>query len=114
MPSEAFTAMPAQGAGVEQLLGRLLPWLAALVAAVILLVAVLGFYFRRRMRQGPTGGSSTWTLQDLRGMRSRGQIDGAEFERLRTTLLAGPARDAGVADRADDVQSDGNETQGLA
>ena len=114
MSSQTFAAMPAQGAGVEQLLGRVLPWLAALVAAVILLVALLGFYFRRRMRQGPTGGSSPWTLRDLRGMRSRGQIDGAEFERLRTTLLAGPARDARVADRADDIQSDGDEAEGLA
>lgn len=61
---------------------------------VLFVVLAVGGYvavriFRRRL--GKSEPTETFTLQDLRALRSQGQLSDAEYERLRT-MLVGQAR----------------------
>ncbi len=67
---------------------------------LLVLLVVGGFVAVRivRRRLGNSAQLDTFTLQDLRELRSQGQLSDAEYERLRVMLIgqtrhsAGPAR----------------------
>ncbi len=92
---------------VEQLLTRVLPWLAALVGALTLLASGLALY-RSRRRRDQDGPESLWTLQELREMHARGDLDEAEYQRLRDRLL-GLTGPAGGTERTGSAETSGND-----
>lgn len=64
-------------------------WSAVLIGAIAL-VGVVAWLIRRwwsRLGQAPPEG--IWSLQQLRDLRSSGQISEGEYERLRSEMLAG-------------------------
>ena len=73
-------------------------WSLAAVVLGAVLVGVVAWWFRRRLRAGedepPRMGIS---LSDLRRMRDEGQLTDDEFEAARTTLLAKQRHAQGLA-----------------
>jgi hypothetical protein len=79
--------MLAKSADFGEVAQKLLPWIAVLLAVLVVLVAGLRYY-RRCLDQPAQDSSSGWTLDKIRQLRDAGVIDDAEFSRLRAGLLA--------------------------
>lgn len=62
-------------------------WMSlGLIAAAVVVLGIGVWYYRRWYRSdGPT--NSSWTLEDFRKMRDRGELTEAEFQRLRASVL---------------------------
>ncbi|MBI5864090.1 MAG: SHOCT domain-containing protein [Planctomycetes bacterium] len=93
-------------ANLSKLLFQII-YLGVILALLIVVGYVVVRFVRGRMRKETADG--TFTLQDLRTMRDRGELSEAEFARMRDALVAHFRRQAsdgkhGVAD----VESDGD------
>lgn len=65
--------------------------------------AIGGFFLARMVRSWARADATveTFTLQDLREMRTRGEISDAEFERMRAAIIGQHARRSGSSAAAD-------------
>ena len=86
MPAESIAPVLADAGGAQELLTHVLSWLGALVGALVVLVGVVGYY-RRWWRRGEGPGQPPWTLQELRELRARGDLEDDEYRQLRARLL---------------------------
>lgn len=68
------------------LFGQVLPWLAALLAVVV--VGGAGIWAARRLlRRDGGAGAGGFTLQELRDLKASGQISDEEFARARDSII---------------------------
>jgi hypothetical protein len=72
---------------------RALPWVVLLFAAIFVLGLALRIkrYLHGRAEPADPGQHATWTVQQLREMHARGELDDAEFELLRTRAIVDAA-----------------------
>lgn len=112
MSPELDALVLAAAGDAEQIMTRVLPWLAAVVGALILLAAGVT-YSRSQRRRGPGGSELPWTLQELRKMHARGDVDDAEYQRLRERLrgLADSLGPAGGDEPTGAADTSGNDGQ---
>jgi hypothetical protein len=61
---------------------------ALLMGAVVVLFLAVCYYRKRYLSNEQPAGAQTWTFQDLREMRDRGELTEDEYEALRTGLIA--------------------------
>ncbi|HSW44263.1 MAG TPA: SHOCT domain-containing protein [Phycisphaerae bacterium] len=66
---------------------QVLIWGGVLILAVVVLFGGLWYYRRWWLERNVGDGGPSWTLDDLRRMRSEGQITDEEYQVLRATLL---------------------------
>jgi hypothetical protein len=71
---------------VDEVMNRALPWVAALIGALVLLAVGLAYY-RSRRRRHQQRMDAPWTLQQLREMHASGDITDQEYQQLRARLL---------------------------
>jgi hypothetical protein len=57
-----------------------------LIAMAIVVLGISVWYYRRWYRSGDST-TSSWTLEDFRKMRDRGELTEAEYQRLRASVL---------------------------
>jgi len=57
-----------------------------LIAAAVVVLGIGVWYYRRWYRSGGST-TSSWTLEDFRTMRDRGELTEAEYQRLRAAVL---------------------------
>ena len=62
-------------------------WMAGLLLALIVAAAFLGWY-RSRLRRSMSASRRSFSLEDLRAMRDRGDLNASEYERLRAAAIA--------------------------
>jgi hypothetical protein len=102
MPAQLMAPLLAETGGVEELLTRVLPWLGALVVGLVVLAGVVSYY-RRRCRRGAGPAQPPWTLQNLREIHARGDLEDDEYQRLRVRLLGRTGlADGGAVEGAQD------------
>ena len=70
-------------------------WSVVLLAAVIVF-GLLIWYYRRWLREDQPPQQQTWTLQELRDLKARGELDELEYQALRKAVL----HETGAAQRA--------------
>ncbi|MBL9148610.1 MAG: SHOCT domain-containing protein [Phycisphaerae bacterium] len=87
---------PIGGASASQLFSTLAPLLGLLVV-VVLLGAIVIYWVRRYMRGEPTKADG-FSLEELRQMHRRGEMNDEEFARAKSAIL-GRARDANRTER---------------
>ena len=104
MSPELIAQVSANDGDVQQLLTRVLPWVAALVLVLVVLVGAIGYY-RRRWRRAREVVSPLWTLQDLRQMYARGDLAKEEYEHLKARLLGEYGLTGKVSGNATDGQT---------
>lgn len=96
-PAALGSTLPGSASsGANSLFASVAPWLGLLLL-VVLVGAVIILAVRRYMRsdvKGPEG----FSLEDLRQMRRRGEMDDEEYERARAALI-GRAREANRQER---------------
>lgn len=81
-PERADAALAQSGGAFEAVV-----WMAGLVLVLIAAAVVLAWY-RSRWRGSMSTARDNFTLDDLRRMRDRGDLTGAEYERLRAIVIA--------------------------
>lgn len=59
-----------------------------LMVAVVVLFLAAWYYRKRFLSDDTASGAPTWTFQDLREMRDRGELTEQEYEALRASLIS--------------------------
>lgn len=90
MASDWTVLMHFGAASLERLLRQTLPWVAVVLAAVIVLFWAVR-RFRGRFGDDGRQDGPTWTFQQLREMHARGELGDAEFELLKVRAIADAA-----------------------
>ncbi len=91
----------AHAAAPGSLFGEILPWLAALVAVVV--VGAVAIWLIRRIFGGDNvGGSGGFTLQELRSMHAAGQLSDEEFRQAKESVIGR------IRESESDATDDGN------
>ena len=70
----------------DSVFAHILPWLVALLGVVVIGAAGI-WVVRRLVRRESDGGAGGFTLQDLRDMKTSGQLSDEEFNRARDSLI---------------------------
>jgi len=70
----------------RQLFTDLLPWLLVLLGVVMVGAAAV-YVVRRMMTKEQSGSGRGFTLQNLREMRARGELNEEEFQRARAAIV---------------------------
>lgn len=96
MTKTAAIALAATAAAdpVAEVIQRILPWAGSLVGVVLVFAAGWSIY-RKRMIQDQQADRPLWSLQELRDMHARGELQDEEFERLKARVIEQSGASAG-------------------